>query len=238
MFAGPAVELVPVQLPGRGPRFAEPLQTSIEEMADSIASEIAQRSTRPLLFGHSMGAILAYEVARRLRTSNNPVGHLFVSGRPAPPQHRPFRTVSDLPMSEFVQVLRDYGSAPEEILRNDELLDLLMPMTRADFAMIEGYRNVPGPPLGCPISAWCGTDDPEVTPTSMCDWASETTEGLELFVRRGGHFFVTDVSQEIAKAVHDAAARLDGRFEDIAPPSHRHPELRPVCTHEGSDVHG
>jgi azi33 len=141
-------------------------------------------------------------------------------------------------MSEFVQVLRDYGSAPEEILRNDELLDLLMPMTRADFAMIEGYRNVPGPPLACPISAWCGTDDPEVTPTSMCDWASETTEGLELFVRRGGHFFVTDVSQEIAKAVHDAAARLDGRFEDIAPPSHRHPELRPVCTHEGSDVHG
>lgn len=213
---GDDIELVPIQLPGRGPRFEEACSTSIADSANEIVREIVQRPTRPLLFGHSMGAILAYEVARLLRTTDHSAAHLFVSARPAPAQQRPRRRVSNLPRNEFVQLLRDYGSAPEEVLTNSELLDIILPMTRADFAMIEQYRRTPGPPLACPISAWCGTDDPDVPPASMCDWASETTEGVELFVRKGDHFFVTDVRQEIVQHIYHTVTRLDGKRPQAA----------------------
>jgi medium-chain acyl-[acyl-carrier-protein] hydrolase len=206
-FAGP-IELVPVQLPGRGPRLMEPPASSIASVADVIAALIAEAPKRPLLFGHSMGAIIAFEVARHLQEFRRPAEHLFVSGRPAPPIARPLSTVSTLPRDELVEVLREYGSAEEEVLAHDELLDLLIPMIRADFAMIEQYAYQPAPRLRCPIQAWCGAHDPEVKPEAMHGWGDQTTGGFELFVRPGGHFFLTDHRAEIMRTIHTAAERL------------------------------
>lgn len=204
-----SVELVPVQLPGRGPRMAEPLPTRIEDLADEIAAAIAAEDTVPLLFGHSMGAIIAFELARRLPSLGRPPAHLFVSGRPAPLLHRPSDVVSQLPHAQMVQVLRDYGAADEEILQHEELLGVLMPIIRADFAMIESYYYQPGAPLRCPISSWCGNDDPEIDPEEMQGWAGETSAGWSLFVRPGGHFFLSDHVDEICRITHEAVGRIE-----------------------------
>lgn len=206
-FDGP-VELVPIQLPGRGPRMGEPPPTCIHGLADDIAVAIAAEDTVPLLFGHSMGAILAFEVARRLESLGRPAAHLFVSGRPAPLLSRPVAVVSDLPHEQMVQVLRDYGAADEEILQHEELLGLLMPVIRADFAMIESYQYRPGPPLPCPVTSWCGSHDPEIHPEEMQGWACETTAGWRLFVRPGGHFFLSDHVEEICQVTHEAVSRI------------------------------
>ena len=203
---GGAVELVPVQLPGRGARMAEPPPDTIEEVADQVTEAVLRTETLPLLFGHSMGAIIAFEVARRLDAAARPVVHLFVSGRPAPRHLRPVVPISDLPRDRFVQVLRDYGAADEQILDNEQLLDVLMPMMRADFGAIETYRYTPGPLLTCPISAWCGTEDQEVSPDTMLDWADVTAGGVKLFVRSGGHFFLSDHVAEILRTVDEEAA--------------------------------
>ncbi len=204
--AGP-VQLVPVLLPGRGARMTEPSAKDMIELADEIAGTIAGEPGRVLLYGHSMGAILAFEVARRLRDLDREVEHLFVSGRPAPTIVRPKEPVSDLPRAAFVQMLRDYGAADPTILEHDELLDLLMPMIRADFAMIEGYRCRPLPLLTCPVSAWCGDADAEVPPDTMRGWGDRTTGEFTLSVLRGGHFFLTEHRAEIMRAVHAAVRR-------------------------------
>ncbi len=208
-FTGP-IELVPVQLPGRGARMSEPPATDMHPLADEIADVIVREPTEVLLFGHSMGAILAFEVARRLGALGRPVRHLFVTGRPTPTIVRPPAPVSDLPRPEFVQMLREYGAADEAIFEHDDLLDVLMPMIRADFAMIERYRYRPGPPLSCPISAWCGDGDPEVSPEAMRPWADHTSGGFRLTVLPGGHFFLTENRSEIVRAVHAAVREAQG----------------------------
>jgi medium-chain acyl-[acyl-carrier-protein] hydrolase len=205
-FTG-AIELVPVALPGREARIAEPGPASIGELADDLAELIAAAPSKTLLFGHSMGAIIAFEVARRLQGLRRPPEYLFVSGRPAPPISRPESVVSTLPRTELIGVLRGYGSAPEEFLGNDELLDLLLPMIRADFALIERYRYVPGPRLACPILGWCGDSDPDVTPAAMAGWKHETTGTYRLIRRTGGHFFLNDHHEHVAAAIHRAASR-------------------------------
>ncbi|MFT7840495.1 alpha/beta fold hydrolase [Saccharothrix sp. BKS2] len=199
------VELVPVQLPARGVRMAEPPATDLGSMAAEVAARIAASATRPLLFGHSMGAITAFEVARRLRELGRPAGHLFVSGRPAPPIPLPRTVVSDLPRAAFLRVLRDYGAISEEILGHAELLDVVLPMIRSDFSLIERYEYVPGPPLDCPILGWCGDDDPDGSAEDMRGWGEMTTGGFTLVERPGGHFFLTEHRDEIIRAIRWAA---------------------------------
>ncbi|MEV6560962.1 alpha/beta fold hydrolase [Nocardia sp. NPDC051756] len=203
-FTG-SVELVPVLLPGRGVRMSEPPATDLGLLADEIAEVIAAEPTEVLLFGHSMGAILAFEVSRRLSGQVRPVRHLFVTGRPAPTIVRPLSPVSDLPRPEFIQMLREYGAAEPAIFEHQDLLDVLMPMMRADFGMIERYRCRPGPPLSCPISAWCGDSDPEVPTATMRPWADQTAGEFRLSVLPGGHFFLNENHAEVIRAVHAAS---------------------------------
>lgn len=201
------VELVPVQLPGRGTLMAEGPVRSMAVAADLAAAAIARSPVPAALFGHSMGAVLAFETARRLERRGHPVEHLFVSGRPCPTVVRPPSPVSGLPRERFVDMLRDYGAAPEEVLSHDELLDVLLPMIRADFHLIENYRYEPEigspPPLACPVSAWCGDRDPEVPPELMARWGLETSGPFTLEVLSGGHFFLTDHRSRIVSAVHE-----------------------------------
>lgn len=206
---GKGIELVPVQLPGRGARLTEPPAERITAVADVLTKLIAGAPTRPLLFGHSMGAIIAFEIARRLQARGHATKLLFVSGRPAPTIVRPEHAVSTLPRPQLIGVLRDYGCAEEEILVNAELLDLLIPCIRADFAIIERYRYSSGTLLTCPIHAWCGDRDPEVPPEAMRGWSAETTGPFTLTTLSGAHFFVTDHRTEIVTAINRAVQALE-----------------------------
>jgi surfactin synthase thioesterase subunit len=186
----PWIEVVPVQLPGRGRLANLPHALDIREISVAVADAVAFDAGAPaVLFGHSMGAILAFEVACRLEESLVPVRHLVVTGRPAPHIRSPEVPVSGLDRDGLVQVLRDYGATPEQVLADDELLDLTLPTVRADFRMIERYSYLPVAPLNCPLTAVGGSADPGVPAEAIRAWGRHTTGPFDAHILPGGHFF-------------------------------------------------
>jgi medium-chain acyl-[acyl-carrier-protein] hydrolase len=142
------------QLPGRGSRLREPVVTTLVDAAAGVADSIAAAPASPtVLFGHSLGALIAFEVAKRLRDRGWPLLALFVSGRRGPSLPDPLPPVSGLPADAFVvEVRRRYDAIPDAVLADGDLMQLLLPGLRADFAMLEGYRYEPATPLGCPLA--------------------------------------------------------------------------------------
>jgi medium-chain acyl-[acyl-carrier-protein] hydrolase len=186
---GPRVEPVPVLLPGRDSLFAEPSLVSHDEALEYVRRTVLPSVAEPFaLYGHSMGARLAFEAARELRRLDGPAPlRLFVSGAPAP-RFGPPPATGHLSDEAFVERLRQLAGTPEEVLANEELLAALLPRVRADFALAESYRYTPGEPLACPISVWGGTAD--VYPRERLEaWREETTGDFALTMLRAGHFF-------------------------------------------------
>jgi surfactin synthase thioesterase subunit len=146
------------------------------------------------LFGHSMGAIVAFELARAL---GRDVVHLIASGSAGPSLPRGGRGLHQLPHDELVAELERLGGTPEEVLQNRELLDLLVPRLRADLTASETYRRRPAPLLACPITVLGGRDDRAVSGASLAAWADETTGGFAQHMLAGDHFFVSTRRAEV-----------------------------------------
>lgn len=182
-----------VQYPGRGARFREPPLRRIGEMALGVIQALQQDADpRPLVFfGHSMGALVAFETARLMRRGGMrlPV-KLLLSGYIAP-NHRyprpPMHTLSD---ADFRARLREYEGTPVEVLEHPELLDLLLPMVRADFAAVETYVHQPEGALQCPITAFGGREDEMIPEAAIAGWADHTRGGFSMHMHDGGHFFI------------------------------------------------
>jgi len=195
----PAIEVCALQLPGREQRYRDPLLTDMP----AIVAE-ASRAVAPLFsdcpvvfFGHSMGAIIVYEIARILqaRSGVRPLA-LVVSGRIAP-HLRPHRPPAyDLPEPAFVDHLRKLNGTPSAILADQELLQIVLPIVRADFKAIETYRSLPGPLLDCPVLALGGDADPEVGEQALMEWRTVTSGLFESRIFDGDHFFLA--TQEAA----------------------------------------
>jgi medium-chain acyl-[acyl-carrier-protein] hydrolase len=203
------IEVCAVQLPGRGRRLLEAPPTSIDQILEALWEAFQPyRETPVAFFGHSLGALIAFEFARLLQSKNIRVLHLFVSGAAAP--HLPDREppIRDLPDQEFIAEVRQrYEALPEEILRDDEMVAIFLPALRADFAMAETYRNVEGPLLECPVSALGGHQDSSVAAYELAAWREQTcgTFGCRMFP--GGHFFVDSARKSVLEHVAEDLER-------------------------------
>lgn len=209
----PDFEVCAAQLPGRGSRIRDAPFYGVAPMVEAIASAITPYLDRPFaIFGHSMGAILGFELARLLAERGGPApAHLFVSGRRAPQLPRDGTITYDLPEPQFVAHLRRLNGTPAEVLAHPELMELMLPLLRADFSVVETYRYRPGPPLECPVTAFGGMNDVEVGRAEVEAWREQTSAAFGARIMPGDHFFLNDpktqalmlrvIASELAHAV-------------------------------------
>lgn len=204
------IEVCPIQLPGRENRFNDPPHTDIRALATLLADQIEAYADKPFaLFGHSMGALLSFEVARVLkqRGGTQPLT-LFLSAHRA--AHLPLRRkpLYHLPEPEFIEGIRDLGGFPEGVLENKELRDFLLPVLRADLALCDGYRYVAAEPLACPLVLYGGRQDSEVAPEEIHAWQDHSTGQSEARIFPGDHFFLRADAEVLLKDIADVLARF------------------------------
>ena len=198
---GAAVDLWLVQLPGRENRIREPLVSDFHEAATAADEALVNVEAPYALFGHSMGALLAYEIARRRQESGGvPPVALFVSAHEAPHLPARFPPLAQSDDHEVVKELRALGGTPEELLASREALELFLPIVRADERICATFRFRPGPRLRCSISAFGGLED-YVTADHLRVWSAHTSGEFRLRLYPGGHFFIATAGREVAAAV-------------------------------------
>ncbi|MET9444915.1 alpha/beta fold hydrolase [Streptomyces sp. NPDC006610] len=186
----PAVDVLAIQYPGRQDRRTEPCLDDVGELAERATTALGPWTDRPLaLFGHSLGATLAYEVALRLEAAGTGPVELFASGRRAPSRHRDGRVhLGD--DDSLIDTIRQLSGTDPRALEDEELLRMVLPAIRSDYKAAETYRHRPGPPLSCPITVLTGDHDPEVTRDEAAAWSDHTTDRFSLHEFPGGHFYL------------------------------------------------
>lgn len=217
----PAIEVCAVQLPGRGARIAEAPISSLPILLRALAPEIARLDDLPsAFFGHSVGALVAFELARYLRLHGMQLPlRLFVSGCQAPQFRSPSRQLHTLPDDAFIEVLRQYAGTPPEVLDSRELISLLLPTIRADFALAENYRYRFAPLLPIPISTFAGTTDDNKAPGQVDGWQKETSHACQTTWFEGGHFFLNSQRDAVLGQINDELALAPESASSHSPPS-------------------
>ena len=207
----PDIELCSIQLPGRESRLREAPYRQLLPLVESLSEALQPFLDKPFaFFGHSLGALICFETARYLRRHHSlEPAHLFVSGRrpphlsnPEPPLH----TLADL---DFIQqVQRRYNGIPQAILQDRELMQLFLPILRADFQLFESYHYTDAPPLNCPISAFGGWQDRRVTEKELSHWRDQTLKTFNLKMFPGDHFFLQSARTFLLQALTKELALL------------------------------
>jgi surfactin synthase thioesterase subunit len=190
-YLPPNIELFPISLPGRGGRLRESAFTSVPDLVEAMAHGLRSSfGKRFALLGISTGAILSFELARYLRTLHLEPAHLFACCCEAP-DLPPARSepIHDLPESEFLERVQNFGGTPSAALADPELRQLILPALRADFQLRDTYRFIPQPPLACPITVIGGAEDRFADRPALDAWRRHTSAGFEASILPGGHFF-------------------------------------------------
>jgi len=201
-----AVRLVPAELAGRGSRMSEPFYSNLEEAVEDLlplVKETALASDSYALFGHSMGSLLGYELLHALNEEGFPLpSAVFLSGRGAPHcEQDKARRIHTLPDDEFLNELKKLGGMPDELFRHLELLNMFMPILRADFKLVGEYEYRMRPPLPLRLTILSGKDDVYVE-GSLSEWEHYATRGSELMLFDGGHFFLHEREDEIVEVLN------------------------------------
>jgi pyochelin biosynthesis protein PchC len=207
------VHVFPVQLPGRENRFNEPMMQTVTSLVMAAAINLPFGDGPFVFFGHSMGAALAFEVARALRHAGRPLPRLIIASASAPPQDG-YRhvTLHQLSGDALVQQLRLYG-APEAVITNQEMLELFTPVIQGDSRLVNEYRYTPEPPLPVPIAVYRGEQDTTV-PQPPEPWGELTSARFSIRIFRGGHMylhpgddaFFSALAEDLEAAVPSTAA--------------------------------
>ncbi|GAB3183378.1 surfactin synthase thioesterase subunit [Micromonospora palomenae] len=235
---GPDVEVLAVQLPGRENRISEDPRFTVPD----VAAAIAGRADRPYaIYGHSMGGRVGFEVVRELRRAGRPLPvRLYVGGARAPHVTAPslFDGLSRVDDDELLRRLGAGGGLPAELLEHPELVQLLLPLLRADFGRVDSYRYVPGEPLPVPLVAFSGRHDRAASREQSAAWAAHTAAGFTLHEIDGGHFFLTDRLPDLLAAIRAdlAAAVTDARPTPEAPATTAVPSTAAPATTGGHRV--
>jgi medium-chain acyl-[acyl-carrier-protein] hydrolase len=197
----PSIEVVSCHLPGHEARFREAPILSIDELVGNIISEIPQFLDIPFaFFGHSFGAMVAFYLARGLRTNGLELPQRLIVSACLPPHLPPtHEPIHQLPLEQFVERLQQrYEAIPEEVLSNPEVLALFASILRADFTILETAVYRTEPPLACAISAYAGWDDEHVPSTCLEGWSNHTsTGGFQTALFPGGHFYLRSLPGEL-----------------------------------------
>lgn len=187
----PEIEVLPVQLPGRETRFSERPYTTMASLLEALTEALRPSLNKPFaFFGHSLGALIAFELVRRLRQDGLVPVHLFVSGYGAPHLPGKLPSMHHLPGDQFVAALQELNTMPATVLENEELLNLLLPLLRADFTIYERYQYRADDPIECPITILGGKADTLVPPEMLTSWGEHTTQPGEVHLFEGGHFYL------------------------------------------------
>ncbi len=202
----PSIQVCPFQLPGRETRWQEPPLNRLPPLVTHLADALDPLRDLPFaFFGHSFGALLAFEVARELRRrGRGGCVKALMSARIAPQQTTGLPPISGLPEPEFIAALQArYNAIPHAILADRELMTLYLPVLRADMEMSEQYVHVPEPPLECPMTVFGGSDDPTVSPSQLEEWRPQTSAAFKVRVFPGDHFFPKTSRAAFVQAVRD-----------------------------------
>ena len=190
--------------PGRGSRHNDPPIKKLAVLVENIFQAIQPHLDKPFaFFGHSLGGLVAFELARLLRNQNLPQPEtLFISACSAPHLPDPHPPIHALPYAEFLKAVEDFNGIPSEVLNFPELLEILLPVLRADFELVENYRYSPNQPsLDIPVIVLGGIDDPRVSKEQLEGWSAQTNSGFKAIYFPGDHFFINDVRDEIIGSI-------------------------------------
>ncbi len=200
------IEICPIQLPGRENRLHEKPFLHMEPLVTALGKVLRPYMNMPFAFyGHSMGAIISFALARHLRQQHGPTPlHLFVSAHHAPQLPNPNPAISHLADSEFIEHLRHFNGTPEAILNDPDMMRFLLPLLRADLAIYETYTYVSEHPLICPISAFGGTRDSRADRASLGAWEAQTQSTFSLHMYPGNHFFIQPMRKTLLQDIHRA----------------------------------
>lgn len=201
--AGPNVNLLPVQLPGREGRMREKPFVKWEEMIRVLESNLMPVfKDKPLvLYGHSMGSKIAFELTHALSKSGVQVLRLVVSGGTAPDLQSRAPAIYQLEDNAFIEEFRRLNGTPEEVLNNKDLMNLLIPFIRADYTINDTYEFADRVPLDCPITAMGGTDDPDVNESELRAWQRHTSVAFKETMFSGDHFFIFNHEEEVVSEI-------------------------------------
>jgi surfactin synthase thioesterase subunit len=194
--------VIPLELPGRGSRYKESLLTDVYAMVDDLLRQIRPALEQPYaLYGHSMGALLCYLLSARIirEEINGPI-HLFLTGKGAPSVKAHGNALHLLPRDELVKELRRMGGTPDIVLSDNKLLDLFLPVIRADFEALENFRYEAPANLNVPITVITGSEE-TISAEGIEAWKLETCGQVETIVLPGNHFFIFEHVSEIIKLI-------------------------------------
>ncbi|MDB9520020.1 thioesterase domain-containing protein [Roseofilum reptotaenium CS-1145] len=204
-YSSSEIEILAIQLPGREHRLKEPCFTQLDPLIKSLAKAIIPHLElgKFTFFGHSLGALIAFELTRELRRQCSVLPeHLFMCGRRA--AHIPIENhLCSQPDSSLIEALREYGGTPEGVLQNSDLMELFLPIFRSDLTVNEQYQYQLEPPLDLPISMFGGMNDTVATPEQFEQWNQHTSGKFKLNLFEGGHMFFKDDPELLLKPIFE-----------------------------------